>query len=109
MINKLKNIIHELPDFLYRNYYENQVSEKDKECYWDEIEDYQSEGTITSYTEWFELCYNQDFQQQVNMVVSVSLELYRVMVSSLLVVFIPQKCGDHVCALFENIHNNGDE
>jgi hypothetical protein len=46
---------------------------------------------------------SQDFQQKSNMVISVSLELYRVMVSSLLLLFVPQKCGDHICSLNENI------
>jgi len=46
---------------------------------------------------------NQDFQQKTIMVISVSLELYRVMVSSLLLLFIPQKCNDHVCSLNENL------
>jgi len=47
---------------------------------------------------------SQDFQQQTNMVISVSLELYRVMISSLLIIFVPQKCDDHVCSLMENLH-----
>lgn len=46
---------------------------------------------------------NQDFQQKTNMVISVSLELYRVMVSSLLLLFIPQACGDNTCSLEENL------
>jgi len=46
---------------------------------------------------------NQDFQQKTNMVVSVSLELYRVMVSSLLLLFIPQACGTNTCTLEENL------
>lgn len=110
MINSLKRIIQlccelirELPGFLYKHYYDETPDS-------DEIDDdNKSEETATSYTEWCELCYNQDFRQHVNMAVSVSLELYRVMVSSLLVVFIPQRCGDHICTLFENIHQNGDE
>ncbi len=47
---------------------------------------------------------SQDFQQQTNMIVSVSLELYRVMISSLLIIFVPQLCDDHVCSLMENLH-----
>lgn len=46
---------------------------------------------------------NQDFQQKTNMVVSVSLELYRVMVSSLLLLVIPQACGVNTCSLEENL------
>jgi hypothetical protein len=51
---------------------------------------------------------SQDFQQQTNMVISVSLELYRVMISSLLIIFVPQKCEDHVCSLMENLHSDND-
>jgi len=58
------------------------------------------------FTEWFEFIYNQDFQQKVIMCVNVSLELYRVMVSSLLVLFVPQDCNGHICSIFENINSN---
>jgi hypothetical protein len=51
---------------------------------------------------------SQDFQQKTNMVISVSLELYRVMISSLLLIFVPQKCNDHVCSLMENLHSDDD-
>ena len=47
---------------------------------------------------------NQDFQQKTNMFVSVSLELYRVMVSSLLLLFIPQDCESNMCTLTENMN-----
>jgi hypothetical protein len=33
----------------------------------------------------------------------VALEMYRVIVSSFLVLFVPQKCDDHVCSLSENM------
>jgi len=49
---------------------------------------------------------SQDFQQKTNMVVSVSLELYRVMISSLLLIFVPQNCDDHVCSLDENLESD---
>lgn len=48
---------------------------------------------------------NQDFQQHTNMVISVSLELYRVLVSSLLLLFIPQSCGGNICELTDNMNN----
>jgi hypothetical protein len=47
---------------------------------------------------------SQDFKQHVNMIISVSIELYRVLVSSLLILFIPQKCDEHICSLTENLH-----
>ena len=46
---------------------------------------------------------DQDFIQRSNVVVTVSLEMYRCMVSSFLILFVPQKCGDHVCTLSENM------
>lgn len=46
---------------------------------------------------------DQDFNQKVAVSISVILELYRVLVSSFLVLFVPQKCDDHVCSLSENM------
>lgn len=46
---------------------------------------------------------DQDFIQKVGMVPVVALEMYRVIVSSFLVLFVPQKCDDHVCTLSENM------
>ncbi len=53
---------------------------------------------------------NQDFQQKLIMSISVSLELYRVMISSLLIVFVPQTCyseGEpHICTIVENLQSD---
>lgn len=46
---------------------------------------------------------DQDFNQKIAVSISVILELYRVLVSSFLVLFVPQKCDDHVCSLSENM------
>jgi hypothetical protein len=46
---------------------------------------------------------DQDFMQKVGMTPVVALEMYRVIVSSFLVLFVPQKCDDHVCTLSENM------
>lgn len=46
---------------------------------------------------------SQDNKQKFTVGVSVLLELYRVMVSTLLILFVPQKCGDHVCSMSENM------
>jgi hypothetical protein len=46
---------------------------------------------------------DQDFMQKVGMTPVVALEMYRVIVSSFLVLFVPQKCDDHVCSLSENM------
>jgi hypothetical protein len=52
---------------------------------------------------------SQDFQQKSNMAVSVSLELYRVMVSSLLLLFIPQDCNNDMCTLTENMNETDQQ
>ena len=46
---------------------------------------------------------DQDNIQKMTVVIAVILELYRVMVSSLLVLFVPQKCDDHICEMHENM------
>jgi len=46
---------------------------------------------------------DQDFMQKVGIAPVVALEMYRVIVSSFLVLFVPQKCDDHVCTLSENM------
>ncbi len=46
---------------------------------------------------------DQDFLQKVGMAPVVAIEMYRVIVSSFLVLFVPQKCDDHVCSLSENM------
>lgn len=52
----------------------------------------------------------QDTTQKLTVTTSVLLELYRVMVSSLLILFVPQKCGSdgHVCSLKENLVWQGE-
>lgn len=46
---------------------------------------------------------DQDFQQKLGTSISVVAELYKVLVSSLLILFVPQSCGDHVCSFNENL------
>jgi hypothetical protein len=46
---------------------------------------------------------DQDNIQKMTVATAVILEMYRVMVSSLLVLFVPQKCEDHICAMHENM------
>ena len=45
----------------------------------------------------------QDTNQRLNVTILVTLEFYRVLVSSLLILFVPQKCQEHVCTLSENM------
>ncbi len=50
---------------------------------------------------------DQDFMQKNNSIILFALELYRVLVSSLLILFVPQACGTepdlHVCSYEENM------
>jgi hypothetical protein len=46
---------------------------------------------------------NQDCMQKISIIPTVAFELYRVFISSFLILFVPQKCEDHVCQLHENL------
>ena len=46
---------------------------------------------------------DQNFMQKVGVFSALAVELYRVMVSCLLILFVPQKCGDDVCTYSENL------
>lgn len=46
---------------------------------------------------------NQDFMQRVSMTTNVLIELYRMLVSTLLILFVPQGCNGHLCTLKENL------
>lgn len=50
---------------------------------------------------------NQDNMQKVNVSVTVCMEFYRILMGSLLLSFVPQKCGDHVCGITENLNESG--
>ncbi len=51
---------------------------------------------------------DQDFQQRSGVTVTVLLELYRVLIASFLILFVPQSCGDHVCTISENAQTGTD-
>lgn len=46
---------------------------------------------------------DQDFMQRFFVINNFFMEIYRVVTSSLLVVFVPQLCENHVCSIVENI------
>ncbi len=46
---------------------------------------------------------DQDFKQKMGMYTAFIMEFYRVLMGSFLLVFVPQKCGDDICGLFENV------
>ena len=49
---------------------------------------------------------DQDFNQRLNVASTISLELYRVLMGAFVMVFVPQKCGDHICSINENINRD---
>jgi hypothetical protein len=51
---------------------------------------------------------DQDFQQKTGVTITVLLELYRVLVASFLILFVPQQCVDHVCTISENAQLGAD-
>jgi hypothetical protein len=46
---------------------------------------------------------DQNFIQKISVIPIIMVELYRVMISSFLILFVPQKCEDHVCSYSENM------
>jgi hypothetical protein len=50
---------------------------------------------------------DQDFNQKVNVALTLLLEMYRVIMGSLLILMVPQGCDDHVCDINENIERTG--
>jgi hypothetical protein len=49
---------------------------------------------------------SQDFQQKSSTYSTLIIELYRVLMGSLLLVFVPQKCGDDICSMTELATDN---
>jgi hypothetical protein len=46
---------------------------------------------------------SQDFSQKIGIIPTVAFEIYRVVISTCLILFVPQKCDDHVCEFKENL------
>jgi hypothetical protein len=51
---------------------------------------------------------SQDNQQKITVTLSFLIEFYRALVASLLILFVPQRCGDHVCSMHENAQTGND-
>lgn len=49
---------------------------------------------------------DQDFNQKMNVFTTLILEIYRVLMGAFLVAFVPQKCGNDICSLSQNISRN---
>ncbi len=50
---------------------------------------------------------NQDFMHKVSAILNIIYELYKVMISSFLIIFVPQDCGDHMCTVKETFVTSG--
>jgi hypothetical protein len=51
---------------------------------------------------------DQDTNQRVGVLITVSAEIYRALIASFLILFVPQSCGDHVCSFSENAQTGTD-
>jgi len=49
---------------------------------------------------------DQDCKQLMNVIFTLILELYRVLMGAFLVVFVPQKCNENICSITENINRS---
>ena len=49
---------------------------------------------------------DQDFNQKLNVGITLILEVYRVLMGAFLIVFVPQKCYDTICSVNENINRD---
>jgi hypothetical protein len=47
---------------------------------------------------------DQDFTQKMSVYISFIFELYRVVMGSFLILFVPQKCGEDSCTIFEPVN-----
>ena len=62
-------------------------------------------GSIKALTETVS---DQDFKQKMGMYSSFIMEFYRVLMGSFLTIFVPQKCGDHICTMNDNMITSND-
>jgi hypothetical protein len=60
-----------------------------------------TQGSLTSVIN--HKLHDQNFMQKIYVIPVFIVELYRVIISSFLILFVPQKCGDHVCTYSENM------
>lgn len=51
---------------------------------------------------------SQDTNQRVGVIITVCAEIYRALIASFLILFVPQLCGDHVCSFSENAQTGTD-
>ena len=64
-------------------------------------------GCLTNFKTYIiDLQNDQDFMQKVNVATTLLLEIYRVLMGAFLILFVPQKCGEHICDFNENLNKS---
>lgn len=96
----LQSVSHESYDILTEIIIENKSIEKETETKNESVVTKDKKVSIFAAIQ--EKLADQDFQQRSGVTITVLLEFYRVLVASFLILFVPQKCGDHVCTISEN-------
>lgn len=51
---------------------------------------------------------DQDFMQRMNVCFTLIFEIYRVCMGAFLLLFVPQKCNDDLCNMFEHFNSDSD-
>lgn len=50
-----------------------------------------------------DLITDEDFKQKLSMIITVTIEMYRVIMSSLLILFVPQSCNNQQCSINDKL------
>jgi hypothetical protein len=61
-----------------------------------------SEKALEKRPSFRELMEDQDTQQKLNVALTLVLEVYRVLMGAMLVLFVPQNCNGQICSLYDN-------
>ena len=61
---------------------------------------------VSFYDDVMKASSSQDNKQKCGVAVAFLLELYRVLMGTMLLMFVPQKCGDDACGLFDNMKSS---
>ena len=65
-----------------------------------------SDKTLEKRPSFREMMNDQDTQQKLNVALTLVLEVYRVLMGAMLVLFVPQNCGGEICSLSDNFDRN---
>lgn len=85
-----------------------QETEEVKDIELQEVEQNKYEIVVKEEPEKKEEEDSQDTNQKIGVTIAVAVEIYRALIASFLILFVPQKCGDHVCSFSENAETGPD-